>query len=79
MLTLFGASALTFMMVMYALERRRPGFILAFACGCVLASIYGFLSGAWPFGIVEAVWCAIALWRFLERGVIPEGAVLKEA
>jgi hypothetical protein len=63
-LTLFGVSALTFMMLMYALERRGPGFILAFACGCALSSIYGFLSGAWPLGVVEAIWTAIAVRRF---------------
>jgi hypothetical protein len=47
-LTLFGVSALTFMMLMYALEGRHTAFILAFACGCALASLYGFISGAWP-------------------------------
>ena len=64
MITLFGVSALTFMMLMYALERRGPRFILAFALGCALASVYGFLSGAWPFGVVEAIWAAVAVHRF---------------
>jgi hypothetical protein len=64
MLTLFGVSALTFMMLMYALERRGRGFIVAFACGCLLASAYGFVSGAWPFGIVEAIWAGVALRRY---------------
>jgi hypothetical protein len=64
MLTLFGVAALTFMMLMYALERRGPRFILAFALGCALSSLYGFLSGAWPFGVVEAIWTAIAVHRF---------------
>ena len=63
-ITLFGVVALTFMMVMYAMERRGPGFIAAFALGCALSSIYGFLSGAWPFGVVEAIWCVVALRRF---------------
>jgi hypothetical protein len=54
MLTLFGATAVTFMMVMYALERRHPGIVLAFALGCALSSVYGFLAGTWPFGVVEA-------------------------
>lgn len=67
MLTAFGVTALTFMMVMYALERRHPGFILAFACGCALASLYGFLSGAWPFGVVEAIWAGVAARRFASR------------
>jgi hypothetical protein len=69
MLTLFGVAALTFMMLMYALERRNRNFILAFAGGCVLASLYGFLSGAWPFGIVEAIWATVAIHRY-RRAVI---------
>lgn len=64
MLTLFGAAAVTFMMLMYALERRGPAFIAAFACGCVLSSLYGFLAGTWPFGVVEAIWAIVALRRF---------------
>jgi hypothetical protein len=66
-LTAFGIAALTFMMVMYALEGRGPRFVLAFAVGCALSSAYGFLSGAWPFGIVEAVWTGIAVRRFRTR------------
>jgi hypothetical protein len=62
-LTMFGITALTFMMVMYALERRSPVFVVGFALGCALSSAYGFLSGAWPFGIVEAIWTVIALFR----------------
>jgi hypothetical protein len=58
------------MMVMYALERRGRGFILAFACGCALSSAYGFLAGTWPFGVVEAIWAVIALRRYrTERAV----------
>ena len=64
MVTLFGVAALTFMMTMYALEHRGPRFIAAFAAGCALSSIYGFASGAWPFGVVEAIWCVIALRRY---------------
>jgi hypothetical protein len=64
MLTLFGVAALSFMMLMYALERRGRGFILAFAVGCALSSLYGFLSGAWPFGVVEAIWTGVAVHRF---------------
>ena len=67
LLTAFGVSALTFMMLMYALESRGRVFILAFAAGCALSSVYGFLSGAWPFGAVEAVWTLIALRRFRVR------------
>jgi hypothetical protein len=67
MLTLFGATAVTFMMVMYALERRHPGFVLAFACGCALSSVYGFLAGTWPFGVVEAIWAGVAVHRYRDR------------
>jgi hypothetical protein len=63
-LTIYGVVALAFMMTMYALEGRRRGYVHAFSCGCVLASSYGFLSGAWPFGVVEAIWALVALRRF---------------
>ena len=62
--TIYGICALTFMMVMYALEGRGRHFVLAFAFGCVLSSIYGFLSGAWPFGVVELIWAGVALRRY---------------
>ena len=65
MLTIFGACAVTFMMLMYAFERRDRRFILAFAVGCALSSVYGFLARTWPFGVVEAIWAAIALCRYL--------------
>jgi hypothetical protein len=64
MVTLYGVVALTFMMAMYALERRGRGFVLAFAAGCALSSGYGFVSGAWPFGVVEGIWALIALRRW---------------
>jgi hypothetical protein len=71
MLTLFGVAALSFMMLMYALERRGNTFVLAFAVGCALSSLYGFLSGAWPFGIVEALWTGVALRRYAQgRGAV---------
>ena len=65
LVTVYGVVALSFMMVMYALERQGRTFILAFALGCLLSSVYGFLSGAWPFGLVEAIWCVIAVQRFM--------------
>lgn len=64
LLTVYGVVVLTFMMVMYAFERRGALFVLAFALGCGLSSAYGFLSGAWPFGVVEAVWMAIVIRRY---------------
>ncbi len=63
-LTLFGLFAVTAMLVTYALESRSHGFILAFAAACVLGSIYGFLQGAWPFGLVEAIWAMVAMRRW---------------
>ncbi len=63
-LTLFGLFAVTAMLVCYALEKRSRWFILAFAGSCVLGSIYGFLEGAWPFGLVEAIWSIVAVQRW---------------
>jgi hypothetical protein len=65
--TLFGALAVSFMMLMYAVEQRHPLFVLAFAAGCLLSSAYGFLSGAWPFGVVELIWSVVAVRRYLSR------------
>jgi hypothetical protein len=66
-LSLFGLLAVTAMLVCYALEDRNHVFILAFAAACALGSIYGFLQGAWPFGLVEAIWAGVALRRWSLR------------
>ena len=71
-LTTFGLVAVTSMLVTYALEERSHWYILAFAAACALGSAYGFLQGAWPFGVVEAIWAAVALRRWL-RVRMPAG------
>ena len=63
-LTLFGLLAVTAMLVCYALEERSRWFTLGFAGACALGSAYGFLQGAWPFGVVEAIWSLVAARRF---------------
>ena len=64
-MTQFGLFAVTAMLVTYALEKRSPWFILAFAFSCLMGSAYGFLQGAWPFGLVEAIWAVVAASRWL--------------
>jgi presenilin-like A22 family membrane protease len=66
-LTLFGLLSVTAMLVFYALEERSHWFVLAFAGACGLASIYGFLQGAWPFGLIEAIWAGVAVQRWRKR------------
>ncbi len=73
MITVYGVIALSFMMLMYLFEKRGPFFVLAFSAGCALSSSYGFLSGAWPFGTVEAVWTIIAFHRWYDLRVGPQG------
>jgi hypothetical protein len=63
-LTLFGLVAVCAMLVSYALEHRSHRYVLAFAASCALGSVYGFLQGAWPFGLVEAVWSVVAMRRW---------------
>lgn len=63
-ITIYGVCAVSFMMAMYALERRGRRFVLGFAVGCLLSSGYGFASGAWPFGVVELIWSGIAVRRY---------------
>ena len=64
--TIFGVLALSFMIAMYALEGRGRGFILAFSLGCALSSLYGFLSGVWPFGVIELIWSGVAVRRWVQ-------------
>ena len=66
-LNLFGLFTVTLMLVFHALEHRSPWNTLWFAVACVGGSIYGFLQGAWPIGLVEAVWTGISVWRFAQR------------
>ena len=66
-LTLFGLFAVSLMLVTYAFEARSNWFVLAFAGACALGSAYGFLQGAWPFGVVEAIWAVVALRRWFNR------------
>jgi hypothetical protein len=65
LLSLFGLLAVTATLVCYAFEHRSPWFILAFAVACALGSAYGFLQGAWPFGLIEMIWAVVALRRWL--------------
>jgi hypothetical protein len=71
-LSLFGLFAVSAMLVTYAMEQRSPWFILAFSGACALGSAYGFLQGAWPFGLVEAIWCGVAArrWWMMRRTAV---------
>jgi hypothetical protein len=71
-LSAFGLFAVTAMLIMYALEDRSNWFILAFAFACALGSVYGFLQGAWPFGLVEAVWAGVAVRRWWLKRISKE-------
>lgn len=63
-LTLYGASAVSLMLISYALEHRSTWWVLVFAGACAASSLYGFLAGTWPFGVIEAVWAVVALRRW---------------
>ena len=69
-LTILGAMAVTAMLVFYSLEARSAWFVAAFAGACVASSAYGFMQGAWPFGVVELVWSVIALRRWQVRRAV---------
>ena len=66
-LTGFGLFAVTAMLLTYALEARSRWFVLGFAAACALGSVYGFLQGAWPFGLIEGIWSLVALYRWRRR------------
>ena len=71
-LTLFGLFAVSAMLICYAFEERSDWFIVAFAGACALASLYGFLQGAWPFGVIEAIWALVALRRWQTKAGTPD-------
>jgi hypothetical protein len=64
MLDAFGLAAVTATLIFYAFEDRSPLCILGFAAGCIASSVYGFLKGAWPFGVVEIAWTIVAIRRW---------------
>jgi hypothetical protein len=66
-LSLFGLFAVAAMLIFYALEDRNPWYVLAFAGACALGSLYGFLQGAWPFGLIEAIWACVVVYRWRQR------------
>ena len=70
-LTLFGAVAVSAMLVSYALEQRSAWWVLVFAVACCGSSVYGFLAGTWPFGVVEGVWALVAVRRWSGRRLTP--------
>jgi len=72
-LTVYGALAVTAMLIFYALESHSAIFVLAFAVACAASSLYGFLQGAWPFGVVEGIWCAVAVRRWRQRRKLEAG------
>jgi 4-amino-4-deoxy-L-arabinose transferase-like glycosyltransferase len=76
-LTVFGLFAVLAMLVCYALESRSHWFVLLFGVSCALGSAYGFLQGVWPFGLVEAIWSAVALRRWILRLETPLGVLLR--
>ena len=67
MLNAFGLLAVTLTLFFYALEDRSPAFVLAFGGGCLASAVYGFLQGAWPFGLIEIAWTIVAVRRWLDR------------
>ncbi|MBV9709434.1 MAG: hypothetical protein JO011_00810 [Ktedonobacteraceae bacterium] len=66
-LTLYGACAVTIMLIAYALESRSVWWVLVFAFACAASSLYGWLAGTWPFGIIEGIWALIAIRRWWQR------------
>ena len=67
MLNAFGLAAVTATLIFYALEDRSPAYTLAFGGGCLASAVYGFLQGAWPFGVIEIAWTIVAVRRWSQR------------
>ncbi|MEE2997678.1 MAG: hypothetical protein VX700_11115 [Pseudomonadota bacterium] len=67
----FGLLSVSMMLLFYALEKLHSLYVMGFAFACALGSVYGFLQGAWPFGLIEAIWSVVAVsrWRSLTRPI----------
>jgi len=72
LLTIYGASVVTLMMIFYALEQNSSWFTLAFGMSCIGSAIYGYLAGTWPFGIVESIWSLVAFRKWYSVRNNPE-------
>lgn len=70
-LTLFGAGAVSIMLLSYALETRSHLWVLVFALACMASSLYGWISGTWPFGVVEGIWALVAFRRWWRLRTAP--------
>lgn len=68
-LTIFGLVAVSLMLIFYALESKSPWYTLCFAFSCAMGSVYGFLQGAWPFGLVEGIWALVACHKWYKKGL----------
>lgn len=67
LLTAFGVIAATTMVVAYAQEDRHRYWIAVFAIGCAATAIYGLLTGAWIFAVLETLWAAVATNKYLRQ------------
>ncbi len=66
-LSLFGLAAVSASLLCYTMESRSPWWTLGFAAANLAAAIYGFLQGAWPFGLIETFWALAALMRWRKQ------------
>ena len=66
-LSLFGFCAVCASLICYVMEARSPWWTLGFAAANLAAAAYGFLQGAWPFGLIEVVWAGAALMRWRKQ------------
>jgi len=66
-LSLFGLAAVSASLLCYVMEARSPWWTLGFAAANLAAAIYGFLQGAWPFGLIELFWMAAAFVRWRKQ------------
>ena len=65
-LNIFGALILLFMMIFYILEQKSRSYTLAFGVACLGSSLYGWLAGTWPFGVIELAWGIFAFNKWIK-------------
>jgi hypothetical protein len=65
---IYGAIVLVIMMLFYFRESRGKIYTLLFGIACFFSSSYGFLSGAWSFGVIELAWGLMTLRKYVGLG-----------
>ena len=64
---MFGSVAVSIMFLSYWLEPRSRWYVLVFAVASAMTALYSGLAHVYPIMVVEGLWAAVTLRRFMTR------------